>query len=81
MNKAQEMSSLKTFWEEKSWWCQPWSILVTGALLIFGSWSLFHSLWFTAIFLIGVFGWWTLFLLIAPSLYREHLENNLENDL
>jgi len=32
------MSETKpAFWSLKPWWCQPWSILLTGVLVIAGS--------------------------------------------
>ena len=28
------------FWSLKPWWCQPWSIISTGVLMVGGSWML-----------------------------------------
>ncbi|MFM6357615.1 MAG: DUF6737 family protein, partial [Planktothrix sp.] len=35
----QNSSQTQTFnpWNYKPWWCQPWSILLTGITLILGS--------------------------------------------
>nr|WP_306465771.1 DUF6737 family protein [Spirulina major] len=33
------MENIKSmnFWDYKPWWCQPWSILLTGGVAIAGS--------------------------------------------
>ena len=58
-------------WSLKPWWCQPWSILLTGVLVPLGSWLLFHKLWITLPTIVGVLIWWLLFLVIAPAAYRQ----------
>ena len=58
-------------WSQKPWWCQPWSILLTGVLVPLGSWLLFHKLWITLPTIVGVLIWWLLFLVIAPAAYRQ----------
>ena len=55
-------------WNYKPWWCQPWSILLTGITLISGSWLLFHTLWLTILVTIPVLTWMGFFLLIWPRL-------------
>jgi ABC-type transport system involved in cytochrome c biogenesis permease subunit len=55
-------------WSYKPWWCQPWSILLTGVTLISGSWLLFKTVWLTVIFAIPVLTWMGFFLLIWPRL-------------
>jgi hypothetical protein len=58
-------------WQSKPWWCQPWTILLTGVLLITGSWLLLHSLWLTipVAGLIGV--WWLYFLILVPRMLQQ----------
>jgi hypothetical protein len=58
-------------WNFKPWWCQPWSILLTGTTLITGSWLLFHTLWLTLLLAIPITIWMGFFLLIWPKLMRE----------
>ena len=58
-------------WSQKPWWCQPWSILLTGVLVPLASWLLFHKLWITFPVTLGVLMWWLLFLVIAPAAYRQ----------
>lgn len=55
-------------WKYKPWWCQPWSILLTGAMLISGSWVLARTVWLTVIVSVPVLVWMTYFLLIWPRL-------------
>jgi hypothetical protein len=55
-------------WRYKPWWCQPWSILLTGLILIGGSWILFKIIWLTILVSIPVLTWMVFFLLIWPQL-------------
>ena len=56
-------------WKSKPAWCQPWTILTTGAVVITASWLLFQSLVFTLLSSLVVFAWWYLFLILVPSSY------------
>ncbi len=58
-------------WSYKPWWCQPWSILLTGVTLIGGSWLLFNTLWVTILVSVPVLTWMGFFLLIWPKLIIE----------
>ena len=55
-------------WNYKPWWCQPWSILLTGLTLISGSWLVFKTIWFTVLVAIPILVWMGFFLLIWPQL-------------
>ena len=69
-------------WDYKPWWCQPWSILLTGMALIGSSWLLFHILWLTIIVAIPVLTWMFFFLLIYPRLMlRSGLLESKNQDL
>ncbi len=61
------------YWAEKSWWCQPWTILLSGFIFILVSWNLFHLFFLTGFLAFLIFLWWLLFLLIAPSLYERQI--------
>ncbi|AFZ29907.1 hypothetical protein Glo7428_1339 [Gloeocapsa sp. PCC 7428] len=63
-------------WNYKPWWCQPWSILLTGVTLISGSWILFQTLWLTILVAIPVLTWMGFFLLIYPRIgvYNDLLD-------
>jgi hypothetical protein len=54
------------FWSHKPWWCQPWSILLTGSLAIAGSWLLLHIWWLSGGVALVVLAWWLLFLVVVP---------------
>ena len=56
----------QSFWSQKPWWCQPWSILLTGAMIMAGSWLLFERWWLTALVSLPVLAWWGLFLVVVP---------------
>jgi len=64
----------------KPWWCQPWSILLTGNALIGGSWLLLHRWWLTLIVAIPVALWMGFFILLYPRLVKAAgaLDQSLE---
>jgi hypothetical protein len=55
-------------WNYKPWWCQPWSIILTGVTLISGSWLLFQIIWLTVLVSIPVVTWMGFFVLFWPQL-------------
>ena len=63
--------SQPAFWSLKPWWCQPWSILLTGAAVIACSWFLLHRWWISAPVAVAVLAWWGLFLVAVPAAYRS----------
>lgn len=67
MKQASEKKPVSP-WSYKPWWCQPWSILLTGITLISGSWLLFKTLWVTIIVSIPLLIWMGFFLLVWPKL-------------
>jgi hypothetical protein len=60
-------------WHYKPWWCQPWSIALTGIVLIGGSWLPFHKIWITAIVALPVLTWMGFFLILYPQAMQEAL--------
>jgi hypothetical protein len=56
------------FWSLKPWWCQPWTILLTGTVAITTSWLVLAIWWLTAAVAVLVLAWWCLFLLIVPNI-------------
>ncbi|MBW4646030.1 MAG: hypothetical protein KME23_24065 [Goleter apudmare HA4340-LM2] len=72
-------------WNYKPWWCQPWSILLTGIVLISGSWIIFKTIWLTILVAIPILTWMVFFLLIWPKLMIRsgvldtYQSNNVEN--
>ena len=72
----QPLSEHPPFWSLKPWWCQPWSIICTGVLMVGGSWVLLHRLWISLPLSVGVVAWWLLFLVLVPAAYRSSAEPN-----
>ncbi len=58
-------------WQYKPWWCQPWSILLTGTSLIVSTAWLGHRLWLTLLVAAPVTVWMGFFVLIWPRLMRQ----------
>lgn len=58
-------------WKYKPWWCQPWSILLTGTLLIGGSWALAKTALVTVLVAIPVLIWMGYFVIIWPQLMKR----------
>lgn len=65
-----------SIWNYKPWWCQPWSIILTGILLIGGSWLLLLNLWITSFVAIPVLIWMIYFVLIFPKLAIASIEKD-----
>ena len=65
-----DTNSKKSFWDSKPYWCQPWSIISFGVLILIFSWKLLNNIIFTSIIGIFVFVWWILFLILAPNSYQ-----------
>ena len=57
------------FWRLKPWWCQPWSIVLTGVAVPVGSWLWLHRWWITGPITLAVLVWWWLFLVLVPRAY------------
>lgn len=64
MSEQQSLSP----WKFKPWWCQPWTITLTGVSLISGSWFVFERVWLTVLVAIPVLTWMIFFLLIWPQM-------------
>jgi hypothetical protein len=58
-------------WQSKPWWCQPWTIILTGILIVVGSWLVLHSLWLTMPLGVLIVVWWTYFLILVPRMLQE----------
>ena len=64
-----------SIWDLKPWWCQPWSIVSTGVLLVLASLIWPGRLWFSLLVGAGVTAWWLLFLVLVPVAWkREQVE-------
>ncbi|XVF72392.1 hypothetical protein PTKIN_Ptkin12aG0118000 [Pterospermum kingtungense] len=73
-------------WDTKPLWCQPWTITLTGLLVIASSWLILHSVVVTAVATLGICIWWYIFLYAYPKAYmdmiaerREKVTNGVED--
>lgn len=62
-----------SIWKMKPWWCQPWSIVLTGLLMPSGLWLLSHRLWMVLPVAAAVVLWWFVFLYAVPKQYAAAL--------
>ncbi len=76
---TEELVSLN-MWQSKPWWCQPWTIILTGLMIIVGSWLIFHTLWLTVPVAALIILWWTYFLIIVPRLLMK-MKVTAQNDM
>ncbi len=76
-----EKNSVTNFnvWNYKPWWCQPWSIILTGIAIITSSWVLLHILWLSILAAIPIIIWWLYFLILYPRMAREMYESGTNN--
>ncbi|MEY4430615.1 MAG: hypothetical protein RLZZ533_551 [Cyanobacteriota bacterium] len=70
-----EGASAPSFWALKPWWCQPWSIVLTGVAVVGGSWWWLRIWWLSLPLAAGVLLWWWLFLVLVPASYRDQKLN------
>ena len=74
-----DSNSKKSFWDLKPYWCQPWSIITFGILVLTLNWKIFNNIIITSIIALFIITWWVLFLLIVPSSYKSISEKNKFN--
>lgn len=72
------MTQSKRVWDYKPWWCQPWSIILTGIVLITGSWFLFKLIWVTILVAVPLVAWMGFFVLIYPKLFEQALQEEMK---
>lgn len=77
-----DRTSTPTVWDYKPWWCQPWSILLTGLGLIAASWLVLHRVWLTVLVAIPLSAWMGYFVLVFPRLVAQAglLETDVPKD-
>ncbi|MEM9091115.1 MAG: DUF6737 family protein [Cyanobacteria bacterium P01_F01_bin.53] len=69
----------ESMWQAKPWWCQPWSIVLTGLAIPTGSWLLLHRLWITLPVMAVIAAWWVLFLGLVPAQYAAMVRESQGN--
>ena len=65
------MDEYDNIWQHKPWWCQPWSIILTGCTIIAVIWWLTRLLWLTILVALPVMAWMGFFVLLVPALIRK----------
>jgi membrane protein YdbS with pleckstrin-like domain len=65
------IEKMVSVWTLKPWWCQPWSILLTGIGAIALSWFLIHRVWVTGLLAVPMVVWMGYFLLVYPKLFEQ----------
>jgi hypothetical protein len=68
-------------WSAKPWWCQPWSIVLTGVVLVGGSWWWVRLWWISLPLALGVLVWWWLFLVLVPAAYADEANAEVDADV
>ena len=71
-----DTNAKKSFWDSKPYWCQPWSIISFGVLVLIFSFKLLNNAIITSILAFFILVWWIVFLILAPNSY--HLINDKE---
>jgi hypothetical protein len=66
-----ESKAPASLWDQKPWWCQPWTIVLSGLIAITGSWLLLQTVWITALVFTAIAAWWLLFLVIVPRAFIQ----------
>ena len=65
-----DTNAKKSFWDLKPYWCQPWSIISFGVLVLIFSFKLLNNIIITSILGFFILVWWIVFLIIAPNSYQ-----------
>ena len=65
-----DINSKKYFWDSKPYWCQPWSIISFGVLVLIFSFKFLNNFIITSILGFFILVWWIVFLILAPNLYQ-----------
>jgi hypothetical protein len=83
MHNKKEPQNLKTFenhsvWDYKPWWCQPWSIILTGISIISGSWLLFKIVWLSILVTIPISAWMGFFVILFPKLALQEVNQEIK---
>ena len=67
-----------SIWASKPWWCQPWTIVLSGLVAVACSWVLLHRWWISVPVSLAVLAWWGLFLGLVPAAYRQQQSGDID---
>ena len=76
MNIDLFIEKFNNYWSSKPIWCKPWTILLTGLLIILSTYFFAPFVWVKLLVFIIISLWWYLFLILAPSI--DHQIKDLE---
>ncbi len=60
-------------WDYKPRWCQPWSIILTGLIMVTTSWLVLHNIWVTSVISLPIIAWWIYFLILYPKAFAQYI--------
>ena len=75
-----DLNSKNSFWSSKPYWCQPWSIISFGILVIMSSWIFFNKILITSVLGFIILAWWLIFLILAPNSYKVIPSPRIDQD-
>ncbi|XP_020693738.1 uncharacterized protein LOC110107724 [Dendrobium catenatum] len=61
----------ESVWDTKPYWCQPWTIVLTGVIVTASSWLWLHSIVISIGVSCLIFAWWYIFLYAYPKAYSN----------
>jgi hypothetical protein len=61
-------------WATKPPWCQPWTIVLTGALIVSAPTAVFGWTWASAFLTLPIAAWWFVFLIAYPKQFKAYVE-------
>ena len=62
-------------WKTKPPWCQPWTIVLTGSMVVYAPTAVFHAKWLSALVALPIGAWWYVFLILFPKQFAEYVES------
>jgi hypothetical protein len=63
-------------WATKPPWCQPWTIVATGACVVAAPTQVIHWPWWTsALVSVPIGAWWFLFLGVMPRQFSDYVRD------
>ena len=65
-----DTNAKKIFWDSKPYWCQPWSIISFGVLVLIFSFKFLNNIIITSVLGFFILVWWIVFLILAPNSYQ-----------
>lgn len=66
-------SKSTSVWDYKPGWCQPWSIILAGIVVVGISWLVLHNVWLTTAVSCLIFAWWIYFLVLYPKAFAKYI--------